>query len=260
MRLYGLRWLSMSGAVFIALGIGLSVLHSSASVAEDQIGAKKSGLGLVSENADLPKTEKDAIWDQFDALFAKVTRQLSTKQAEYLNDPVAYYEFLADTMLDRWDGASTSRALLGKLNYAKLDEEQRAKLSDMVDQTLIRYAFEGLDNYSGQIFSVVDVVVNADKGRGWVQVLVDSPVLPDFNLDLLIKRNFDDQWRAVDVRVKGLTYAKVKKYEYRELFEQLGFEGLIDTLSRKNKTFFSAVCDAAGDTTTGKAPCRNKQK
>jgi ABC-type transporter MlaC component len=255
MRLYDLRWLSLFGAVSIALSIVLSVLYSSASFAEDQIDPKKSGLGLVSENVGLPKTEKDAIWDLFGALFAKVTQQLTTKQAEYLSDPVAYYEFLADTMLDRWDGASTSRALLGKLNYAKLDEEQRAKLSDMVDQTLIRYAFEGLDNYSGQIFSVADVVVNADKGRGWVQVLVDSPVLPNFNLDLLIKRNLDGQWSAVDVRVKGLTYAKVKKYEYRELFEQRGFEGLIDTLSSKNKTFFLAVCDASEGTSRGRTPC-----
>ena len=225
-------------------------------LADDQIQAEKPRPELGSQTVIANvEVEKDTVWQLFSLLFVEVTEQLSVNQEKYLSDPVSYYRFLDKTLVDRWDSTSTSRALLGKSYYASLDARQREALADAVSQTLIRYAYEGLENYGGQLFSVADVVVNADKGRGWVQVLVDSPVLPNFNLDLLIKRNLDGQWSAVDVRVKGLTYAKVKKYEYRELFEQRGFEGLIDTLSSKNKTFFLAVCDASEGTSRGRTPC-----
>ena len=224
-------------------------------LADDQIQAEKPRPEIGSQTV-IPniEVEKDTVWQLFSLLFVEVTEQLSVNQEKYLSDPVAYYRFLDKTLVDRWDSTSTSRALLGKSYYASLDAQQREALADAVSQTLIRYAYEGLENYGGQLFSVADVVVNADKGRGWVQVLVASPMFPDFNLDLLIKRNLDGVWRAVDVRVKGLTYAKIKKYEYRELFEQQGFGGLIVSLNSKNETFFSAVCEAAGDITKG-APC-----
>lgn len=224
-------------------------------LAGDEINTGEFQLESTSQSAVASiQTDRDAIWQLFSVLLSEVTEQLRLNQETFLRDPVAYYNFLDETVVDRWDGASTSRALLGKSHYASLDAQQRDALAHAVNQTLIRYAFEGLENYTGQSLSVADVVVNADKGRGWVQVLVESPMFPDFNLDLLIKRNLDNTWGVVDVRVKGLTYAKIKKYEYRELFEQQGFAGLIDSLSRKNNSFFSAVCRAAGDITKG-APC-----
>ena len=81
---------------------------------------------------------------------------------------------------------------------------------DSVDQTLIRYAFEGLESYGGQVFKVDDVVVNEQKGMGWVQVLMESPILPDINLDLVIKRNLNKHWHAVDVRSRALPMSKLR--------------------------------------------------
>jgi ABC-type transporter MlaC component len=174
----------------------------------------------------------------------------------YIDNPVAYYDFLMATVVASWDSSSTSRALVGKQYYEGFTDAQRAVLVDSVDQTLIRYAFEGLESYGGQVFKVDDVVVNEQKGMGWVQVLMESPILPDINLDLVIKRNLNNVWHAVDVRVKGITYVKIKKYKYREIIEEQGFDALIDNLTTKNTDYFDVICAPIVDPKQkGRAPC-----
>lgn len=196
------------------------------------------------------------VHSQFEALFASVTEQLANRQQMYIDNPVAYYEFLMATVVASWDSSSTSRALVGKQHYTGFNDEQRAVLVESVDQTLIRYAFEGLESYGGQVFKVDDVVVNEEKGMGWVQVLMESPILPDINLDLVIKRNPNKQWHAVDVRVKGITYVKIKKYKYREIIEEQGFDALIDNLTTKNTNYFDDICAPLVDPKQkGRAPC-----
>jgi ABC-type transporter MlaC component len=216
---------------------------------------------MSSQAADhdttLAHTEAEhTVHSQFGALFASVTEQLANRQQMYIDNPVAYYDFLMATVVASWDSSSTSRALVGKQYYEGFTDAQRAVLVDSVDQTLIRYAFEGLESYGGQVFKVDDVVVNEQKGMGWVQVLMESPILPDINLDLVIKRNLNKQWHAVDVRVKGITYVKIKKYKYREIIEEQGFDALIDNLTTKNTDYFDVICAPIVDPKQkGRAPC-----
>ena len=206
-----------------------------------------------------PKNARQSVIDEFEQLFVSVTDQLSNRQDKYVNDPIAYHAFLMSTVVELWDSSSTTRALLGKKHYESLAKEQRIELISAVDETLIRYAFEGLESYSGQVFKVDDVVINEEKGMGWVQVLMVSPVIPDINLDLLIKRTPQGSWRAVDVRVKGITYVTIKKHGYREIFEEKGFDSLLVNLSDKNKEYFKVVCESTVmnkmSDQKGKAPC-----
>ena len=202
------------------------------------------------------KDAKQSVTAEFEQLFVSVTDQLSNRQDKYINDPIAYHAFLMSTVVELWDSSSTTRALLGKKHYESLAKEQRSALISAVDETLIRYAFEGLESYSGQVFKVDDVVINEKKGMGWVQVLMVSPVIPDINLDLLIKRTPQGEWKAVDVRVKGITYVAIKKHGYREIFEEKGFDSLLVNLSAKNNEYFTMSCEAAGmSDRKGKAPC-----
>ena len=202
---------------------------------------------VASELADEltnAKDTKQSVTAEFEQLFVSVTDQLSNRQDKYVNDPIAYHAFLMSTVVELWDSSSTTRALLGKKHYESLAKEQRIELINAVDETLIRYAFEGLESYSGQVFKVDDVVINEEKGMGWVQVLMVSPVIPNINLDLLIKRTSQGDWKAVDVRVKGITYVAIKKHGYREIFEEKGFDSLLVSLSDKNDEYFKVVCES----------------
>ena len=208
------------------------------------------------DSVPAPEGAKAIVHTQFDALFTSVTHQLTNSQKMYLSNPVAYYDFLTSTVINLWDSSSTTRALVGKSHYTKLSDQQRLSLIAAVDQTLIRYAFEGLESYGGQVFRVADVVVNEKRGMGWVQVLMESPIIPDINLDILIKRNDANAWQAVDIRVKGITYVAIKKHKYREILEEQGFNALMDNLTDKNTDFFKAVCAGANNPELeGSAPC-----
>ena len=195
-------------------------------------------LSLVSA-APVYADSEQAIRTQFSNLFKLITQELSTSQATYLRDAQAYEAFIDARVKSSWDVASTARALVGKSVFDTLAPEIRQSLVNAVDRTLVRYAFEGLDKYSGQTFDVVDLVVNQEAGMGWVQLLVQSPLIPDVNLDLLIKRNLSKEWKAVDIRFQGITYVMIKKREYRAIIEQQGIAALIEQLVQANQAFFN---------------------
>ena len=182
---------------------------------------------------------EQAIRTQFSNLFKLITQELGASQATYLRDAQAYEAFIDARVKSSWDVASTARALVGKSVFDTLAPEIRQSLVSAVDRTLVRYAFEGLDKYSGQTFDVVDLVVNQEAGMGWVQLLVQSPLIPDVNLDLLIKRNLSNEWKAVDIRFQGITYVMIKKREYRAIIEQQGIAALIAQLVQANQAFFN---------------------
>jgi ABC-type transporter MlaC component len=198
---------------------------------------------------------ESSISSQFAPLFDAITEELSQNQARYIANPSAYAEFINLRVKSLWDVSSTTSALVGKTAFVALKPAQQLDLIEAVDRTLMRYAFEGLENYTAQIFDVVDVAVNAESTLGWVQVRMQSPVLMDLNLDLLIKRNDAGVWKGVDVRFKGITYVSIKKHEFRKIMEQQGIKALIDSLKTKNSEYFHVICAQAPATLKGNAPC-----
>lgn len=193
------------------------------------------------------------VHQRFDPLFSLVTRELAENQQRYLSDPSAYHEFVSRVLKPLWDTRSTSSALIGRQHFEQLTKEDQTALVNAVDNTLRRYAFEGLEHYSGQLFRVVDVVVNQRASMGWVQVLMESSLIPDLHIDVLIKRLNDGGWKAVDVRFKGITYVTVKKHSFRETMAEKGIKGLIGELQQKNSEYFAELCSEAE--VAGRPPC-----
>ena len=205
--------------------------------------------------ADKQQAEEQRVENRFAPLFEAITEQLSTRQAYFMADPVAYHLFIDRHVRSLWDTESTTSALIGKAQFMSLSPQNKQALIAAVDNTLLRYAFEGLEYYGGQAFEVVDVAVNQTATLGWVQVLMESPIIPDLHLDLLIKRTPQGQWSGVDVRFKGIAYVSIKKHEFREIIEQQGMIGLIESLEAKNSEFFKEICALAPATLKGNAPC-----
>jgi ABC-type transporter MlaC component len=222
-------------------------------------------LGFAAEissknqpDAKVALSSEQLVRKNFDPLFQQVTLELSKNQQLYLKDPVAYHEFVDRTLKPLWDTESTSRGLIGKQRFKLLDTADKAALEDAVDNTLRRYAFEGLERYSGQLFRVVDVVANERAGMGWVQVLMESSLIPDLHIDVLIKQLSPDSWKAVDVRFKGITYVAVKKHKFRQIIKEKGIQALIDSLQDKNREYFMDICSKAN--IVNKPPCPGQVK
>ena len=192
-----------------------------------------------------PQDKKSILRQQYEPIISSISKQLLANHEIFKKDPSAYQAFLDQYVRPYWDVSSTSRALIGGKNFIGLDKQHQLKLVDAVDKTLVRYAFEGIDFYSGQQFTLVDVAISDSGKMGWVQVVMKSKILPDLNLDILVKRNNEGNWTAVDVRFKGMTYVAVKKYQFKNILEKQGVGALIASLNEKNNKFFSELCVTA---------------
>jgi ABC-type transporter MlaC component len=233
----------------LLLILSIAQLGFAGEAGSDNKSAEKTVLSAEEIVLSVEKT----VLDSFDPLFNQVTLELSKNQQRYLSDPVAYHQFVNRVVKPLWDSRSTSSALIGRASFESLNKADQQALVDAVDNTLRRYAFEGLERYSGQLFRVVDVVVNQRASMGWVQVLMESSVIPDLHLDVLIKQVSPDRWKAVDVRFKGITYVAVKKHKFRKIIAEQGIQALISELQAKNREYFTDLCSSAN--IVGRPPC-----
>jgi ABC-type transporter MlaC component len=179
--------------------------------------------------------------DQFQPIVETISKTLMANFERYTAEPQSFQGFLDQNVRPFWDPSSTAKALVGGANFKALNTKTKARLTDAVERTLIRYAFEGIVFYNGQKFELVDVAISESGKMGWVQVVMRSQILPDLNLDILVKRNKTGIWKAVDVRFKAVTYVAVKKHSFQKILHKQGADALIASLNVKNNKFFDAL-------------------
>ena len=182
-----------------------------------------------------------SLQNQFQPIVETISKTLMANFERYTAEPHSFQGFLDQNVRPFWDPSSTAKALVGGANFKALNTKTKARLTDAVERTLIRYALEGIAFYSGQKFELVDVVISESGKMGWVQVVMRSQILPDLNLDILVKRNKTGIWKAVDVRFKGVTYVAVKKHSFQKILHKQGADALIASLNAKNNKFFDAL-------------------
>lgn len=214
---------------------------------------KESQSSSKKSIQDAKINTKSTLCLQFEPIIASVSQQLLSHYEQFKKDPVAYQEFLDQYVRPHWDASSTARALIGTTEFKALSKKTQQDFIQAVDQTLVRYAFEGISLYSGQQFHLVDVALSDSAKMGFVQVLMRSKVLPDLNLDIVVKRNKMGKWKAVDVSFQGVTYVAVKKYLFKKILDKQGVGALITSLNEKNNQFFGELC--ATEDTVDKKTC-----
>ena len=199
------------------------------------------GSALAVDKVLDPKQE---VRNQYEPIIERINQQLPGNFATYKNNLGLLSDFINQNVRIHWDASSTTSALIGKEAYLNLTDKQKKILVAVVDRTLLRYAIEGFEYYNGHQFKLMDIAISNSGNMGWIKVLMEAPVIPDLNLEVLIKRNKQGIWKAVDVRFLGITYVAVKKYFYRMTVSKNGIEGLIDNLKTKNNKFFAKICNA----------------
>jgi ABC-type transporter MlaC component len=182
-----------------------------------------------------------SLQSQFQPIVKTISKTLMANFERYTAEPQTFQGFLDQNVRPFWDPSSTAKALVGSANFRALNAKTQDRLTNAVERTLVRYAFEGVAFYNGQTFELVDVAISDSGKMGWVQVVMRSQILPDLNLDILVKRNKTGIWKAVDVRFKGVTYVAVKKHSFQKIMQKQGVDALIASLDVKNNKFFDAL-------------------
>ena len=160
------------------------------------------GSALAVDKVLDPKQE---VRNQYEPIIERINQQLPGNFATYKNNLGLLSDFINQNVRIHWDASSTTSALIGKEAYLNLTDKQKKILVAVVDRTLLRYAIEGFEYYNGHQFKLMDIAISNSGNMGWIKVLMEAPMIPDLNLEVLIKRNKQGIWKAVDVRFLGIT-------------------------------------------------------
>lgn len=198
---------------------------------------------MAKEYEKTGKLKIDMINDYNKFFTEKVSMNLNEHHQQYREYPNIYWDFLSKNLLINWDFKVTTQVLMGAEIYYSLSEVQLEELSQTVAVTLIRYAYESLHFFNGQKITAVDIKFNDTESLAWLQINIDSQRLPKVNLDILLKRTRQNNWKFVDFKFKGVSYTDIKKRSYRQDFKELGYDRFLKTLKHKNESFFSIVCN-----------------
>lgn len=136
-----------------------------------------------------------------------------------------------------------SRFVIGKYWKEASDAQKQAYDAVFVDFLTRVYAAR-FDAYSGQTFEVVQTVLES-SGDQWVRTRINrpeggQPIAVDYRV-----RQFDGQFKVVDVVVEGISMLNTHRVEFASVVNKRGFDGLITELKARLE---QPVGQAAGQT------------
>lgn len=135
---------------------------------------------------------------------------------------------------DNFDEAAISKFVLG-IYWNRSSEEQRAEFQKLYE-TVVAHNYAGLfKKYSGETFQVLGERGNDDA------VIVNAQINqtnggPPIPVELQVKKD-DSVWRAVDIKVDGISMPQTHRKEYSSVINRSrnGIDGLIEALRAKAK-------------------------
>ena len=121
-------------------------------------------------------------------------------------------------------------------HWRKMSTEQQGDYQDLFRQWVLKTYSIRLGGYSGQTFSVVNVVVAGATDR-YVRTLINQPkggesVRADWRV-----RHIDGAFKIVDVVVEGVSMVVTQRQEFAAVVRRHGVEGLIETLRARVSKF-----------------------
>ncbi len=182
------------------------------------------------------------ILSQYQPVITKFNDELQNHQGRFNGDPDSYWQWMSDHFVPLWSKQESLRQLSSEKQLSSLSTEQSRQLSSNVDATMQRYAFEILENYSGQTF-VINKVELDDENPSYATLIMTAEWdnFPDLEIDLLLV-NEANNWRFYDLKYGWFSYIGTKKWSYRRGLKKTRFDSFMATLAGKNQKYFNDMC------------------
>lgn len=172
----------------------------------------------------------------FNEKLKTINRFLADNHKKAVQEPSLLTDFVDNELLEVWSAKNTVRALLGPRRWKQLSHEQAETVIAAYEDTIRRYLFETVQKYSNQTASVESLRLNSKGNKGLLRVVVESPSLPDFNVDLKIYKD-ESFWTVYDFSFQGVSFVSLKRNFFRSTFDSFGIEGVVNQLNKKNQAF-----------------------
>jgi hopanoid biosynthesis associated membrane protein HpnM len=144
----------------------------------------------------------------------------------------ARYEKLDPVVASSFDFPFIARLVLGPA-WDKLDADQRQKFADSLQRLSTSSYAKEFDAYSGQSFKPA-----GNQSQGGVVVVryvFEQPHDRPIRFDYQVHKAADGQWKIANVVVDGVSDLALKRGQYRKLYAEKGFSGLIGWIDRQVK-------------------------
>lgn len=156
---------------------------------------------------------------------------LEERRSEFESDSAALYAAVDEILLPRFDRKYTGVLVMGK-TARKATPEQRDRFVLALYRSLLRTYAEGILDYRGDQLEVLPFEGDVSKGRAVVEtrVTLESGVVTPVNYRMRLK---NDEWRAYDVIIEGISYVSNYRTQYASEFRAKGIEKVIEELEAK---------------------------
>lgn len=205
--------------VFASMGVTLNQpLH--AQDYSQQVGITSATLGLEAKK--WLETTVNEFLDNIDK-----------NKADYDKNPQSLQQMLVENALTFWDIPLMAKALAGKRWY-QADDELKNQLTSEWKRTLIRYFNKAYPYYTDQRLKLEDDIRCPAKNRCWLRMNTKIAANKGIDLDFYVKKQHQNGWLVIDIRVEGVSMMQHKQAETRMFLEKEGILGVISALRQKN--------------------------
>src|SRR6266436_4366979 len=136
-------------------------------------------------------------------------------------------------ILPHFDFAHTTRIAMGA-NWRRASSEQREQLVREFRTLLVRTYSGALANYRDQVIEFKPLRAQAGDAQVTVRSEVRQSGAQAVSIDYEMEKT-DSGWKIYDVRIGGVSLAATYRDTFAEEIRNHGIEGLIDSLSNKNR-------------------------
>ena len=141
-------------------------------------------------------------------------------------------EVIMNVISERFDFREMSQRILGR-TWNSIDDKDRDHFTAQMTKLLENNYIGQLETYSGETLEYVGERIKDDKAQ--VSTIVESkgakyPV----HYILLLNKN---KWMVYDINIEGVSLVRNYRAEFKSIIRKEKFEGLIQILEEKNKSF-----------------------
>lgn len=141
-------------------------------------------------------------------------------------------QIIMATVSDRFDFKEMSKRVLGP-TWREIDAQAQEEFVRQMTKLLENNYIGQLENYSGERIEYVGERVKQERAQ--VSTLIENKGAK-YPVHYIMSKD-GDKWMVYDINIEGVSLIRNYRAEFKSILLQQNFDGLMQTLVAKNKSF-----------------------
>jgi phospholipid transport system substrate-binding protein len=186
-----------------------------------------AGAPLLAANAIDASTPQKLIETSSKALLA----DLDVNRAAYRKDINGLYKVVDTQFLPHVDVPYAARQVLGKY-WRDASDDQKKRFTDAVYRSLLTTYGKALIEFTGDQMVIKPFRGDAAAPNPTVETVVRTRSGSTVDVNYVVHKMPDGQWKVWDVKIEGISYVKVLRDDYGSEIDQKGLDAVLKRLEK----------------------------